>query len=146
LWPFDDYERRSLRLHKNDIIEILAQTQEEWWIGLIVTPATEENSRSVRIGMFPENHVHSSLTRTPSPVLGRVLVKPPWTPYHVRAIYSKDTEHSYELKLERGDVIEVESLCEDRWWRGRNRNGDGGWFPENYVSPVLSRFHPLRNT
>jgi hypothetical protein len=142
---FDAYEPRLLKLERNNIIEILAQPLDDWWIGLIISAAAEETCEAVRIGMFPQNHVHFSLARTPSPILGRVLVKPSWNPYHVRAIYSKETDHSYELPLDKGEIIEVETVCEDRWWRGRNRNGDEGWFPENYVSPVLSRFYPLRN-
>jgi len=143
LWEFSDEEPRFLNLARNDVVEVLAEALEDWWIGMVVPPedVQPEPGSIERIGMFPREF---GGTRTPSPTFERNLLHPPWSPYHVRALYTRKPEHSYEMGLVEGEIIEVQTVCSDLWWRGKKRDGDNGWFPENYVSPVLSRFHPMR--
>lgn len=146
LWEYSDDDTRFISLAKNDIIEVLAKPHEHWWVGVVFPTDASEAGSIERVGMLPRNYIHHSLTRTPSPIEGRTLVRPPWSPYYVRAAFTREPGHTYELGLVKGDIVEVETISPDMWWRGRNRSGKEGWLPENYVTPVLSRFHPTQRT
>mmetsp|Transcript_22403 Transcript_22403/g.41977 ORF Transcript_22403/g.41977 Transcript_22403/m.41977 type:complete len:491 (+) Transcript_22403:108-1580(+) len=55
----------------------------------------------------------------------------------VRALFDYTPENNDELELCVDDVIMVLEKQEDGWWRGSKGDGSTGYFPSNYVEPVL---------
>lgn len=64
---------------------------------------------------------------------------PPWSPYFVRAEWTFEAKDLTEINIRCGEVIEVLEMTYDMWWSGRTRDGKKGFFPINYVKPILSR-------
>ncbi|KAI0243954.1 hypothetical protein L0F63_005153 [Massospora cicadina] len=55
----------------------------------------------------------------------------------VRCHHPYVAQQADELTLNLGDVVQVESYNEDRWWLGRNlMTGRRGLFPSNFVMPL----------
>lgn len=49
------------------------------------------------------------------------------------ALYDYDAAEDNELSFREGDrIIEIEAASDD-WWQGKDRQGNVGLFPANYV-------------
>lgn len=59
----------------------------------------------------------------------------------VRALYSYSSEKAHSLSFQKGDVLRVLLKLESGWWDGVNAQGQRGWFPSNYTTPIP--FEPL---
>ena len=56
----------------------------------------------------------------------------------VVAKFNYEPSRDDELELFKGQQVLVLEQSEDAWWRGRNEeSGQDGWFPSNYVEPVI---------
>jgi len=66
----------------------------------------------------------------------------PDTLQFARAMYTFSTSEPLELAIQKGDIVAVLETrdpmtgMESEWWRGRNRAGQEGMFPRNYVEVV----------
>lgn len=55
----------------------------------------------------------------------------------VLALHSYGTENSNDsLSFHKGDVLRVLLKLDSGWWDGLNPQGQRGWFPSNYVTPL----------
>lgn len=54
----------------------------------------------------------------------------------VRALYSYSSEKAHSLSFQKGDVLRVLLKLESGWWDGVNAQGQRGWFPSNYTTPI----------
>lgn len=59
-----------------------------------------------------------------------------------RALYDFDDGHEENLKMKRGDVIEVTNKLETGWWNGSLDGHSRGWFPALYVETCKSPLPP----
>ncbi|XP_069762990.1 GRB2-related adapter protein-like [Narcine bancroftii] len=57
-------------------------------------------------------------------------------PMHVQACFDFSPQDRSELIFYRGDIIEVLECMDANWWRGKC-NGRIGYFPRNYVQPIV---------
>lgn len=59
----------------------------------------------------------------------------------VRALYDYNAPTSVELSFQSGQVIEVLDRLPSGWWDGLIEDRRG-WFPSNYVTPVMQEGAP----
>ena len=57
-------------------------------------------------------------------------------PVYVRALWSNPARDKDELTLVEGETIEVVEKPPGAWWRGRDKNGNVGLFPTNYIQEL----------
>lgn len=65
----------------------------------------------------------------------------------VLALHSYGTENSNDsLSFHKGDVLRVLLKLDSGWWDGLNPQGQRGWFPSNYVTPLDPNPAPTTTT
>lgn len=63
------------------------------------------------------------------------MADPVYNPVFVRALYAYTSLSLSELSFRAGQVIEIIERSESGWWDAMI-NGERGWVPSNYLSPV----------
>jgi hypothetical protein len=104
---------------------------------------TNEMKSALKVDMPSRTTTASSLTLIESPrqmtpftgVLPPSSNRLPWSPYLVRALYEYHPVEAHDLSFLRGDLIEIISLEDSKWWKGKLRDRIG-MIPSNFVEVI----------
>ncbi|KAI8818972.1 uncharacterized protein EV422DRAFT_559143 [Fimicolochytrium jonesii] len=116
--------------HKPDVVKTQAmldkeKEDEELQLALALSLSAQESSKSSK------RDSRSDRPKTPIP-----KQTGPKVLFHVRALYDFAGTEEGELRLTRGDVVDVyDATTFQEWWKGEVR-GQIGIFPSNYVEKV----------
>ncbi|KAG7662741.1 ABP1 [[Candida] subhashii] len=139
-----DYEKdedNEIAFAEGDLIVDIEFTDEEWWTG--------KHSKTGEVGLFPAAYVSLNEKKAdevpekpqeeedeaaPAPSLPsrsepKVEAKPTAT-----AEYDYEKDEDNEIGFEEGEIIVDIDFVDDDWWSGkREKTGEVGLFPANYV-------------
>ncbi|XP_072179949.1 cytoplasmic protein NCK2-like isoform X1 [Diadema setosum] len=124
----------ELNLNKGDMVNVLEKSGDGWWRG-------ECNGES---GWFPSNYVSEKDTSLPNSQisLGSSKGEESYVPEDfvqgVRTLYAFKGRNDEELNFESGEALDIISNSSDDldWWKARNKHGQIGLVPRNYVEVV----------
>ncbi|CAB3386457.1 Hypothetical predicted protein [Cloeon dipterum] len=103
------------------VLSCSLESDKQRWLAAITTPQINQNNS--------EERVYES-----------------WDCPQVQAIHAYVAQQPDELSLEVADVVNVLRKLPDGWYQGeRIRDGECGWFPENYCKEILSSHVRARN-
>ncbi|XP_059485709.1 uncharacterized protein LOC132202666 [Neocloeon triangulifer] len=130
-WRISDMSSKNMLLltllqnHEKKMNEMVLSCQlesdKQRWLAAFTTPQTSQEN--------PEERVYES-----------------WDCPQVQAIHAYVAQQPDELSLEVADVVNVLRKLPDGWYQGeRIRDGECGWFPENYCKEILSSHVRARN-
>ena len=107
----------ELSIRKGDKIIVQKKSNEGWWKG-------ESNGRS---GWFPSNYVTEGPVQVSTNFRANFI-------HTVVTLYSFQGRNDEELDFERGQKLDVaEPENDPEWWIARNKDGETGLVPKNYV-------------
>jgi hypothetical protein len=132
-YAYTAQQRDELSLSKGDRVMVLEKSSDGWWKGC------KDDGQS---GWFPSNYVQeeSDNNTYADPAdrgSGDSGTSPP-TLETVTALYPYTSDNTEELNFAKDDELEIiEKPLEDpEWWRARNRHGETGLIPRNYVQTL----------
>ena len=122
----------ELNLSKGEIVNVLEKSGDGWWRG-------ECNGQS---GWFPSNYVSDEDMNQPNSHVSSGSSKgddssiPDDFLLGVTTLYTFKRRTEEELNFEAGESLDIISKDDLDWWKARNRLGQVGLVPSNYVEVV----------
>ncbi|PVG03171.1 hypothetical protein CPB86DRAFT_869628 [Serendipita vermifera] len=170
MWNYEPSDPLDLAFYKGDIIELLdmpAKPPSEWWRGRLngrvgifpsnhvgpvfyKTMSANEGKPTQKIdrpqharGPSSPALLESPQRMAPSIDITSSSDRLPWSPCFVRALYSYEQVEATDLSFLKGDLIEITSMKDPNWWRGKLRD-QIGLVPSNFVELIDLRGPPPR--
>ena len=130
----------ELSLRKGEKVIVQEKSSDGWWKG-------ESNGRS---GWFPSNYVTeepdsaSGSQKSSVSSRGEELAMVDDFIHGVITLYPFQGRNDEELNFEQGERLDIVEIPENdpEWWKARNKNGEVGLVPKNYVQ-VLDNATPF---
>ena len=133
-YAYTAQQRDELSLNKGDRVLVLEKSSDGWWKGCKDDGST---------GWFPSNYVREEADNNtyadPADRGSGDSGSAPHTIETVAALYPYTSDNTEELNFSKDEELDViEKPAEDPdWWRARNRLGETGLIPRNYVQTVV---------
>jgi hypothetical protein len=103
-------ENQMLTLKKGDIIEVVQEASEDWWLG----------SANGEVGYFPKKFAKDVNDKRP---------------YCTVLFDYEARDQLNELTIHKGDVLVLLNEEDSDWWEGE-LNGSKGYFPKTFVKKI----------
>ena len=155
-YPYTAAQPDELKLLKGDKVVVIEKSSDGWWKGYKVS--TKE------IGWFPSNYMELPETTMNNTYSSTSAVKSPQANNNtdsvnltsditidnsrladkcietVATLYPFSSTNKEELSFQKDETLEIleKSPLDPDWWKARNRKGDVGLVPRNYVRTLLS--------
>jgi NCK adaptor protein len=133
-YAYTAQQRDELSLNKADRVMVLEKSSDGWWKGC------KDDGQS---GWFPSNYVQEEADNNtyadPADRGSGDSTTPP-TIETVAALYPYTSDNTEELNFAKDEELEVieKPLGDPDWWRARNRHGETGLIPRNYVQTIAT--------
>ena len=132
-YAYNAQQRDELSLIKSDRVLVLEKSSDGWWKGC------KDDGQT---GWFPSNYVceeGDNNTYADPAYADRDSVSSPHSVLEtVTALYTYTSDNTEELSFNKGEELEIIEKPPEDWWRARNRLGETGLIPRNYVETVPS--------
>ena len=137
-FAYEAKQSDEITLGKGDLVNILAKSEDGWW----------KVRKGTETGWYPSNYLEQD-----EPVdndSAGLYVQPPDGGYRMQrgdanggrttadtvvAVYAYIGRNSEELSFEKNETLEIveKPSGDPEWWKARNKRGDVGVIPRNYV-------------
>ena len=133
-FAYDAKQTDEVTLNKADIVSILSKSEDGWWrvrkgsdTGWYPSNYLEQDDDNDSAGLYtqpPESYRNKRHGENDAPA-----------PDTVTAVYPYIGRNSEELSFEKHETLEIvdKPSGDPEWWKARNKRGDVGVIPRNYV-------------
>lgn len=131
-FKYEPQQEDELALNKGDKVYVLEKCTDGWWKGEV----------SGKSGWFPSNYVSEDLDRSSASSKGDDISSSVSSGddfiHGVVTLYPFQGRNSEELNFDQGERLDIIELPDNdpEWWRARNKEGQVGLVPRNYVQKV----------